>query len=445
MKPSSILRDLGDNLILRRATADDAEALSEFNALIHTDVPGQPDRRIASWTKDLLAKPHPTFSPGDFTIVEDTSTGKIVSSLNLISQTWSYAGIPFKLGRPELVGTLSEYRNRGLVRAQFEVIHQWSAERGEMAQGITGIPYYYRLFGYEMALNLSGGRAGYLLHIPDLAEGAEEPYNLRPARIEDLGFIAETYTFNNQRSFISCLRSNDEWLYELEGKSSDNVNRNEIRIIEDKEKQPVGFIAHSPQRWGRMMAASWYDLKPGVSWAAVTPSVMRYLRQTGQTLPTEHGQDPFAMFGFWLGEKHPAYEVIADRLPRTFAPYAWYMRVPDLPAFLRHIAPVLESRLENSSIMGHSGETRLTFYRSGLLLKFEQGKLIQAEACKPEPFGHSGDAAFPDLTFLHLLFGHRSLDELKYAFPDCSTENETTVLLLNTLFPKQVSRVWPIS
>ena len=172
MKSPTILRDLGDHLILRRATPDDADTLAEFNALIHTDEPGQPDKRIASWTKDLITKPHPTFSPGDFTIVEDTSTRKIVSSLNLISQTWSYAGIPFKVGRPELVGTLPEYRNRGLVRAQFEVIHQWSAERGEMAQGITGIQYYYRLFGYEMALNLSGGRAGYLLHIHDgRAEG----------------------------------------------------------------------------------------------------------------------------------------------------------------------------------------------------------------------------------------------------------------------------------
>ncbi len=33
-------------------------------------------------------------------------------------------GFPFGVGRPELVGTLPEYRNRGLVRAQFEEVHQ---------------------------------------------------------------------------------------------------------------------------------------------------------------------------------------------------------------------------------------------------------------------------------------------------------------------------------
>ena len=160
----------------------DTEKLVEFNSKIHCDLgPETPDTRVGVWTRDLMTKAHPTFHPDDFTIVEDTADGKIVSSLNLISQTWSYGGIPFGVGRPELVGTLPEYRNRGLVRAQFEVIHQWSAERGEKVQAITGIPYYYRIFGYEMGLELHGGRAGFLAHIPRLKEGETEPYHIRPA------------------------------------------------------------------------------------------------------------------------------------------------------------------------------------------------------------------------------------------------------------------------
>ena len=51
--------------------------------------------------------------------------------MNLISQTWSYAGIEFGVGWPELVATLPEYRQRGLIRTQFEEIHRWSEERGE--------------------------------------------------------------------------------------------------------------------------------------------------------------------------------------------------------------------------------------------------------------------------------------------------------------------------
>jgi len=148
----TILRDLGDGLILRRSTPDDTEALAAFNARIHSNAgPEHPNVGVAAWTHDLLTGNHPSFDVADFTIVEEARTGAIVSSMSLISQTWAYDGIPFGVGRPELVGTDPEYRHRGLVRAQFEVIHQWSTERGERLQAITGIPWYYRQFGYEMA------------------------------------------------------------------------------------------------------------------------------------------------------------------------------------------------------------------------------------------------------------------------------------------------------
>ena len=115
---------------------------------------------VAAWTRDLLSGSHPTFGSDDFTIVEEAATGRIVSAMNLISQNWTYAGIPFGVGRPELVGTEPEYRKRGLVRARLKVIHALSAERGEMVQAITGIPNFYRQFGYEMAMSLGGGRQG---------------------------------------------------------------------------------------------------------------------------------------------------------------------------------------------------------------------------------------------------------------------------------------------
>jgi hypothetical protein len=400
---------------------------------------------------------HPTCQAGDFTAVEDTATGQIVSTMNLISQTWSYAGISFKVGRPELVGTLTEYRNRGLVRAQFEAIHALSAERGEMVQAITGIPYYYRIFGYDMPLDLSGGRAGFLPQIPKLSplpagesqsEGKTEvePYHLRPAVESDLPFIADLYAQGCARSQVSCLRDDTQWRYELLGASEMNVNRQELRIIETPAGEAVGYLTHNAFTWGTMMAAQGYELKPGVSWAAVTPSVIRYLKTVGEGFTDAFGEkQPFDAFGFWLGADHPVYHTIPDRLPRVRPPYAFYIRVPDLPGFLRHIAPALEKRLAASLLVGYTGEVRITFYRGGLRLAFENGKLTASEDYKPTPVGHEGDAAFPELTFLQILFGRRSLDELRHIFPDIWTEKPETAVLLDTLFPKQVSCVWPFS
>jgi len=443
----TIPRDLGDGLILRRATLQDSQALAAFNARIHSEADdGKPNELVGAWTRDLVEAPHPTFSVGDITIVEDTHQGEIVSSMNLISQTWSYAGIEFKVGRPELVGTHPDYRKRGLVRAQFEVIHQWSAERGELLQAITGIPYYYRLFGYEMVLNLSGGRAGYKPLIPKLKEGETEPFHLRPAKEADLDFIDKLYRQGCWRSLVSCVRDEAQWRYELTGKSRDNVNRSVLQVIESQEGEMVGFLAHPPYTWGQMMPATAYEVIPGMSWAAVTPSVIRFLQNIYEDYQPEAGEkEEFGTFGFWLGAEHPVYQVISDRLPRVRSPYAWYLRVPDLPTFLRLIIPVLEDRLAVSPMCGHSGELNISFYRSGLRLTFDGGDIAQVEAWEPSPQGHSGDAAFPGLTFLQLVFGYRSLQELNYAFVDCYASHDTSRALLNCLFPKQVSNVWPVS
>ncbi len=51
---------------------------------------------------------------------------------------------------------------------------------------------------------------------------------------------------------------------------------------------------------------------------------------------------------------------------------------------------------------------------------------------------------FPDLTFLQLLFGYRSFDELDYAFADCFAEDEARPLV-RALFPKQALDVWSVT
>ena len=114
--------DLGEGLVLRWATPEDTEALADYNVR-HlsdhvSDNPAEPNEQLRGWTRDLMSGTHPTTNAGDFTVVVDERAGgKIVSSLCLISQTWAYDGIPFKVGRPEVVSTSPAYRRRGLVRA----------------------------------------------------------------------------------------------------------------------------------------------------------------------------------------------------------------------------------------------------------------------------------------------------------------------------------------
>lgn len=437
----NFIRDLGDGLILRHATSQDVDALAEFNAKIHGDdeIDG---KRVAAWTHDLLALPHPTLKPEDFTIVEEASSGRIISSLNLIPQTWTYEGIPFGVGRPELVGTLPEFRGRGLIRAQFDEIHKWCLERGYIVQAITGIPYFYRQFGYEMALDLGGWRSGYEPQVPKLKDEEEEPFIIRAATEADLPFIAEVYQHAIQRQMIACTRALENFRYEFDGQSKENINNLLTQIIVSKEGEQVGYFQHSgfPGKTG--LVAYWFELKPGVSWLGVTPSVVRYLWNTGQEY-AKREEKACTTFGFMLGAQHPVYEVLGKNLPSVKHPYAFYMRVPDLPGFLNHIKPALEKRLAESIASGHSREIKLNFYRDGLRIVIEQGRLTTIERWMPKPDA-DGDMAFPDLTFLQVIFGYRTFDELSHAFADCWCNHEEVRTLINILFPKKHSDVFAI-
>ena len=54
-KDTAILSDLGDGLVLRRSTPADADALADFNAVVHSDDGAEkPDEKLGAWTRDLL-------------------------------------------------------------------------------------------------------------------------------------------------------------------------------------------------------------------------------------------------------------------------------------------------------------------------------------------------------------------------------------------------------
>lgn len=430
-------QDLGDGLVLRRGRAADAEALAVFNARIHGE------DGVGEWTRDLLAGSPPGFAPDDFTVVEDSASGQIVSSLCLIDQIWSYGGVPVGVGRPELVGTEPAYRNRGLVRKQMNVAHAWSRERGHLVQAITGIPYYYRQFGYEMALDLDGYRLGSEGHVPTLKEGESESLRIRPAGENDLAFVAECYASHESRALVSALRTPELWHDMLLGKRPGNINRSELRIIERiADGTRLGYVAHPGCLWGDSMALIRFDLTPGASWMEVTPAVIRYLWATGTAYAEKEGK-PLHFFNFTLDRDHPAYHIAQDRLPRVRSPYAWYVRVPDLPAFLRAVAPALEARLAQSYCCGYSGTLDVNMYRSAVRMSFAQGRLTGVEALPGGEY-EKADANFPDRTFLHILFGCRPLQALREMYPDCIV-NEKGRNLLEALFPPTPSHVWGIS
>ncbi len=446
--PGFLPWDLGDGLVLRQATADDTEAAAEFQAQVHLPHTFAESFRI--WTRDLMTGALPGFQPGDFTLVEDTGTGDIVSILNLIPQTWSYGGVEISVGRIELVSTHPDYRRRGLVRAQMDAVHEMSARRGEKMQVISGIPWFYRQFGYEMALEFGIGYSCPVSNWPALDDAVREPYTVRPATDRDLPFLSRLYDEAMGRYLVSCVRDERLWRYELNGRSKNTYSELQVCVVEAATGEPVGLMVHFRGLWDGEPCVLLYELKDGASWLEVTPSVVRYLRRMGEAYTTGQTRREFRNVAFELGTEHPAYQVMSGRSPRVKRVRGWYVRVPDIAGFLRHVTPVLERRVAGSAVAGCSGTLTIGFVDHGVDLSFGSGRLTKVERlARPRKGGswlNSGtcDAFFPGLVFLQLLFGFRAADELEYAVPDCDIGSPETRRLLGALFPKQPSYVWGI-
>ena len=117
--------------------------------------------------------------------------------------------------------------------------------------------------------------------------------------------------------------------------------------------------------------------------------------------------------------------------------------MPDLPRFIRHIAPVLEQRLLGSVAEGYSGELLLDFYRDGLRLAFDRERLTTVEPWQRPVWGKGPNAAFPPLVFLQVLFGRSSVEDLNPIMHDAWAGDDARALL-RVLFPKMPSDLMPL-
>lgn len=110
---------------------------------------------------------------------------RVVSTATLLDETVRVGDVVLAAGQVELVATDREYEGRGLVRALMGWAHDRSRERGHLLQVMIGIPYFYRLFGYEYAIDIPRARALRELPPPEPGEATTGSV-LREATTADL-------------------------------------------------------------------------------------------------------------------------------------------------------------------------------------------------------------------------------------------------------------------
>jgi GNAT superfamily N-acetyltransferase len=437
---------IDDGFRLRRATAADQAALARFQVAAHwrADAP-EASAYLATYTHELFTRPHPLLGVADFLLLTTTADDEIVASAQLFRQTWHYAGIPLPVGQIEMVGTAAPYRRRGLARRLIHEAHQISTAQGDLVQVIGGNPNFYRQFGYEYALCVGDGRGSYCPAVsPNPPSTADlTPFRVRPATTADLPFLVRADAEAGRRNLLHCPRDGTLWRYELSGRSEENRFHYQVRVIETATSEAVGYFAYRWSAGEPWLVLVTYEIVAPYAWLTVTPWLLDYLHSLGQQSTAPGKSDQPADYGgcwLWLGTEHPAYHASPSRLTRSAQPTVFYVRVPDIAALLRHLAPVLEQRLPGTVAANYSGALTISFYHDGVCLRFVAGRIT--EVLSWQPADQAADAAFPGLTLLPLLFGYRTLAQQEAAYPDCYAASDQARALLTALFPARPSRIW---
>ncbi|KAG0232900.1 hypothetical protein BGW42_007809 [Actinomortierella wolfii] len=447
-KPQVI--DIGDGLIMRWSTSADVENVAElvgdafrfssFNKPAEGEMP-EKHEPLMCCVRRLLSGHSLAMSEFDYALVENTRAGPgenpIVACAALHEIPSYYGSVKMIFGKPEQIAVRSDYRNRGLVRRlMLEMIHPESDRRGHVIQYMPGIDYFYKQFGYEYALSSPDARELSNLedNIPQLEEGEEERYKLRPATLDDVPYLvrlsADKKAMFLDKTEVGSVYDERYWryfvhqIYQAPQISWYDQCRMVTIIHDEKEGRDIGFNQHL-----YMNGLGWqkFALEEGISMRDVIYPVMRQMvalaeeqakachayemsKKKSKKLDTNNnksGDDEEAKeeseeeedkapeiecIELELSEEHPALVFLKDKLdPTPDAPAAMlYARINDYAAFVTRVAPALEERLARSrTFAGITAKLQLHFFRSvegmrhpGLEIIFENGKLICAQPWK---------------------------------------------------------------
>lgn len=433
LKGGLILRSLAEN-------PSDKERFAEFMHKAFEEEGEWQESPFTAWINELL-NTHPMMSLEHvWCIVDPANKGKIVSGLFLIPQVWRYEDIEIPVGRPEIVGTLPEYRRRGLVRELFNVLHEYSEQQGDLLQVITGIPHFYRQFGYAFAVELGSRGQIPLSSIPKLDKDKIATYTFRPAVEADIPLVVAMDEYEAKSFLLSAVHNETIWRYDFLGRDAKSALAIETLMVINQSDEVVGYLSISKNLNSKTAINIWrWVIGENANYIETFQDILRALKHKYQA-------------------ENEA--IVALDIPSTINPvivkmmkrqrgmytsermYAWYLRVPDHVKFIKAISPVLERRLVGSPARAYTGKLRIDFYqKEDLLIEFQSGKVTNVQMTSEKG---KADAGFPFNTWLNVVFGANTESEINQVLPDSMTSAEASVLL-EILFPKKQSSSFAIA
>lgn len=367
-----------------------------------------------------LLNHYPPMTPDHIFAV--TCGGETVASLVLIPQTWVMGGVDLAVAEMGCVATHPGHRGRGLQLLLNERFDEAAKSGGYDLCALAGIPFFYRQFGYDYALDLDHKSSVAVHSLPDAVPGIEA----RGFTEVDIPAASELFDSLTDRYLVRSRRPPPVWLMQHATGFYGGEPYEGITFYDGDDLQAYVRVRPRPRDDALVLAE-----------AASAPGAEREVLAFLRRLCAERGLGTLVSR---LGYADPLSELLAAHGAERSRPYGWQVKIVDLVRLLGKVAPLLESRLNGTRYSGLSERLNLNFRRFSVDLVFESGRVARVSVS-----GNCSDRSvgLNPYVFPQLLLGYRSREELEHAYPDVRIA-PTRRELVDTLFPRRPSYIHPV-
>lgn len=429
---------LPDGSIVRWAQPGDIQGYVDLCAnVFKPQADSEYNRYVAKYCRDFTSSSHPHCSANELAVVVNAAQ-EVVAGTMLMRAPMNYAGIDIAMGKPEVVATHPAYRSRGYIREIFKLLHARSHARGDLLQGITGVPYIYERLGYHYAIDYEQRTT---VHITPHQHSTHTPaIQIRRAAVDEYSQFVELYDAERHARNQMITTPIDFAYYKFLLTDSTSIHIwMPTLICAPDSGEVIGFMLLANAKVDNKYTIYGLGLKPGFPLAQYLPAIINATAQFRQLVTLRHTQDETVNgLVFDLDATHPAHHILRGISHATYDNgYTWYIRVPDVPALIQRIRPVIEQRIAASEFRGITHQFSVSLYDATLEFTWKDG-VLQAISQQAHAKGGSATNRYTLPLLLKQLFGRNSYDEMRRWHHELA-RTAYDGALLDTMFPKQVS------
>jgi predicted acetyltransferase len=368
-----------------------------------------PDEDVVAIVR-RFAEHHPEMTDTDYFMVKQGD--EAVAGLVLIPQRWSIDGVEIKVAEMGCVGTVPEHRRKGVQWILNNEFDEYAKSKGYDMCVLAGIPYFYRQFGYQYAVELD-----YETTIEPEKLPMETHLVSRGFKEEDMLEVQSLLEHIQSRYLVHSIRTPAIWKMQQETGTYGAEPFKAMAVL-DGEKL-VGYY-----RWWaeeRLFNIKELALKDEAYLEDIAACIRKEaMKQGAEKIKTKLShEDAFSKY-------------LIERGAMKNKPYGWQIKLLDPRSFLEKLGPVFEKRVAESEFNGLTKELHMNFWKYKIKLGFKEGKLVSVE--------HVSEAkrvlGMNPYASIQLFLGFRSREDLDYAYPDFYIRGRNEALI-DVLFPRK--------